>query len=185
MVEARKKKAAEIKANKAQEPEKPKNKVGRPTTTIIKEKIIYMAPQADGSYAPMKMKKPTAREIKAFDNEQEVKAKEDETGVKLKRRVNGKADKRSTCGNRTPAQIEAAKKLAQLAKDRAAAKRKAKEDSKKADKEEFKNEIAETIIDVVSKPIEKIKEERKQRKPVLTEEQKKAYQFKKQKDLFS
>ena len=33
--------------------------------------------------------------------------------------------------------------------------------------------------------LEKIKEERKQRKPVLTEEQKKAYQFKKQKDLFS
>ena len=84
MVEARKKKAAEIKANKAQEPEKPKNKVGRPTTTIIKEKIIYMAPQADGSYAPMKMKKPTAREIKAFDNEQEVKAKEDETNIKNK-----------------------------------------------------------------------------------------------------
>jgi hypothetical protein len=186
LVEARKAAAQKRREAKAAEEAKPR-KVGRPKTReIIREKIIYLAPQPDGSYEPVKVKKPTKREIRAFDNEQEVIAQEQETGTKVRRRVNGKADGRSTGGKRTEAQIAAAKRLGEMARKRAEEKRKAKEEAKHQDKEEFKEEIANTIIDVVSKPIEKVKQERKVRTPSkLTEEQMKALAMKKQRDLFS
>ena len=51
--------------------------------------------------------------------------------------------------------------------------------------EDIKDEITDTIINVESKPIDKVKEERKARRPVITDEEKKAYIFKHQKSLFS
>ena len=48
----------------------------------------------------------------------------------------------------------------------------------------MKEEITDTIIDVVSKPIQQVKQERKARRPVITEEEKNAYIFKQQKSLF-
>ncbi len=51
--------------------------------------------------------------------------------------------------------------------------------------ENIKEEITETIIDVVSKPIQKVKEERQNRRPVITDAEKKAYIYKQQKSLFS
>ena len=51
--------------------------------------------------------------------------------------------------------------------------------------ENMKEEITDTIIDVVSKPIQQVKQERKARRPVITDEEKKAYILKQQKSLFS
>ena len=50
--------------------------------------------------------------------------------------------------------------------------------------EDIKDEITSTIIDVVSKPIQKVKEERKTRRPVITDQEKKAYILEQQKSLF-
>ena len=102
------------------------------------------------------------------------------------RKKNGTTDKRSsnTKAVRTPAQIAASEKLVALNKKRKEDKLKAIETKEKTKMEDIKEEITSTIIDVVSKPIQKVKEERKTRRPVITDQEKKAYILKQQKSLF-
>ena len=61
-----------------------------------------------------------------------------------------------------------------------------KRNKKKAElKEMINDEVTNSMVDVVTTPIEKIKQKKVERKPVITEEQKKEYEFKQHKSLFS
>ena len=147
-----------------------------------------MIPDNNGGYKEVKNPpKLTKRDIKRHENELEVQKQEELLGRKLIRKKNGTADKRSSNVKavRTPAQIEASKKLVELNKKRKEDRLKALEQKEKSKIEDMKEEITDTIIDVVSKPIHQVKEERKARRPVITDEEKRAYILKQQKSLFS
>lgn len=182
LVENNKKRAAQRRLDKEQGKPVKELKPKRHTKEIIKtEKIIYMIPDNNGGYTEVKNPpKLSKKDIQKHENEIEVQKQEELIGKKLVRKKNGAADKRSTNTKavRTPAQIAASQKLVALNK-------KKREDKEKSKMENIKEEITETIIDVVSKPIQKIKEERKARRPVITEAEKKAYILKQQKSLFS
>jgi len=186
LVENNKKRAEQRKLDKEEgKPVKPT----KHTKEIIKtEKIIYMIPDNSGGYKEVKNPpKLTKKDIKRHENELEVQKQEELIGRKLIRKKNGTTDKRSsnTKAVRTPAQIAASKKLVELNKKRKEDRLNQKEQKEKIKIENMKEEITDTIIDVVSKPIQQVKEERKARRPVITDEEKKAYILKQQKSLFS
>jgi len=189
LVENNKKRAAQRRLDKEQGKPVKEMKPKRHTKEIIKtEKIIYMIPDNNGGYTEVKNPpKLTKKDIQKHENEIEVQKQEELLGKKLVRKKNGAADKRSsnTKAIRTPAQIAASQKLVALNKKKREDKLKAIETKEKLKMENIKDEITETIIDVVSKPIQKVKEERKARRPVITEAEKKAYILKQQKSLFS
>ena len=113
---------------------------------ITKEKIIYMVQNDKGDYEKIKKPKFTARELKKMELEKEKEKKEIELGKKLIQKKNGKIDKRSIGGNtRTPAQIEATKRLVEANK-----KRRAEKDDYK--KKEVKSIVKESVREVVSEP---------------------------------
>ena len=103
------------------------------------------------------------------------------------RKKNGTADKRSsnTKAVRSPAQIAASKRLVEMNKKKKEDRLKLKEQKEKSKMEDIKEEISDTIINVVSKPIQQVKEERKAKRPVKTEEEKQAYIKQRRKELFS
>ena len=186
LVENNKKRAEQRKLDKEEgKPTKPT----KHTKEIIKtEKIIYMIPDGNGDFKEVKNPpKLTKKDIKRHENELEVQKQEELIGRKLIRKKNGTTDKRSsnTKAVRTPAQIAASKKLVELNKKRKEDRLNQKEQKEKIKIENMKEEITDTIIDVVSKPIQQVKEERKARRPVITDEEKKAYILKQQKSLFS
>ena len=189
LVENNKKRAEQRRLDKEQGKPVKETKPKQHTKEIIKtEKIIYMIPDNSGGYKEVKNPpKLTKKDIKKHENELEVQKQEELIGKKLIRKKNGTADKRSTNTKaiRTPAQIEASKRLVELNKKRKEDRLKQKELKEQSKMENIKDEITDTIINVVSKPIEKVKEERKARRPVITEEEKKAYILKQQKSLFS
>lgn len=111
---------------------------------ITKEKIIYMVQNEKGEYEKAKNPKLTARELKKMELEKEKERKEIELGKKLQTRKNGKIDNRSA-KQRTPAQIEATKKLVEANKKR-------KEEKNKFQKEEKKQIIKESVREVVNEP---------------------------------
>lgn len=189
LVENNKKRAEQRKLDKEEGKEVKPTKPKSHTKEIIKtEKIIYMIPDGKGDFKEVKNPpKLTKKDIKRHENELEVQKQEELIGRKLIRKKNGTADKRSsnTKAVRTPAQIEASKKLVELNKKRREDRLNQKEQKEKIKIENMKEEITDTIIDVVSKPIQQVKEERKARRPVITDEEKKAYILKQQKSLFS
>jgi hypothetical protein len=163
---------------------------GRPRTkpekpqVVTKEvtKVIYMIPNEDNSgYIETKNPRPLSeRQLKKIDNEKKIKEQEVELGKKLYRTKKGTVDMRSK-NNRTQAQIDNSKRLVELNKKRAEERRnKKKEDMKSMISEEVKD----SMIDVVTKPIQQVKKERAERKPVITREQQDAYNFKQHKNLF-
>ena len=111
---------------------------------ITKEKIIYMVQNEKGEYEKAKNPKLTARELKKMELEKEKERKEIELGKKLQTRKNGKIDNRSA-KQRTPAQIEATKKLVEANKKR-------REEKNKFQKEEKKQIIKESVREVVNEP---------------------------------
>lgn len=189
LVENNKKRAEQRKLDKEQGKPVKETKPKTHTKEVIhKEKIIYMIPDNNGGYKEVKNPpKLTKKDIKRHENELEVQKQEELLGRKLIRKKNGTADKRSSNVKavRTPAQIEASKKLVELNKKRKEDRLKQKELKEKSKMEDMKDEITDTIINVVSKPIQQVKEERKARRPVITDEEKKAYILKQQKSLFS
>jgi hypothetical protein len=167
--------------------EMPKKKMGRPKTKEIirtekiKEKIIYMIPNSSGGYEQVTNPKPlTKKDLKKIELEKQAKQDEIELGKKLVRKKNGSTDMRSK-NTRSEKQIENSKKLVEF-------NRKKKEDRLKLQKEQLNNTIKEQVedsmINVVTKPISQIKEERKLKKNIITDEERKAYEFKKTKSLF-
>ena len=189
LVEGNKKRAEQRKLDKEQgKPVKP-TKPTKHTKEIIKtEKIIYMIPDNNGGYKEVKnAPKLTKKDIKRHENELEVQKQEELIGRKLIRKKNGTADKRSsnTKALRSPAQIAASKKLVELNKKRKEDRLKELHQKEKSKLEHIKEEISDTIINVVSKPIQQVKEERKSKRPVITQAEKDAYILKQRKALFS
>ena len=143
-------------------PVKKKNKVGRPEKsleeklakkTIIKEKVIYMIPDENGGFKEQKNKQLTARDLKRIEDKKKVEEMEKELGKKLIQKKNGKVDKRSIgMKTRTPAQIEATKKMLEANKKRRAAERELK-DVKKTTK--HKEVVKEALEEVIYKPSKK------------------------------
>ena len=143
-------------------PVKKKNRVGRPEKsleeklakkTIIKEKIIYMIPDENGGFKEQKNKQLTARDLKRIEDKKKVEEMEKELGKKLIQKKNGKVDKRSIgMKTRTPAQIEATKKMLEANKKRRAAEKELK-DVKKTTK--HKEVVKEALEEVIYKPSKK------------------------------
>jgi len=163
----------------------------RPVTKVVKEKVIYMIPDEDnaGEFKPVNVKPMGARELKKAEAAKRLKQQEIELGKKLKATKKGEADKRGA-KERSPAQVAATKALLERNKAKREAAKAAKAQEKKqeavAQAESIKDAVEETVLNVVSKPIEVVKAERAARKrPVITDEQRQAYEFRKKKDLFS
>ena len=143
-------------------PVKKKNKVGRPEKsleeklakkTIIKEKVIYMIPDENGGFKEQKNKQLTARDLKRIEDKKKVEEMEKEFGKKLIQKKNGKVDKRSIGGRtRTPAQIEATKKMLEANKKRRAAEKELKDVKKTTKNKEI---VKEALEEVIYKPSKK------------------------------
>lgn len=143
-------------------PVKKKNKVGRPEKsleeklakkTIIKEKVIYMIPDENGGFKEQKNKQLTARDLKRIEDKKKVEEMEKELGKKLIQKKNGKVDKRSIGGRtRTPAQIEATKKMLEANKKRRAAEKELKDVKKTTKNKEI---VKEALEEVIYKPSKK------------------------------
>ena len=134
-----------------------KKKVGRPQKpleeklakqVVVKEKIIYMVQNEKGEYEKVKNTKMGARDLKKIELQKEKEAKELELGKKLLAKKNGKIDTRSTM-KRTPAQIEATRKMVEANKLRRAEKSKA---TKKENKEIVKESVKESVKEVLQEP---------------------------------
>ena len=104
----------------------------------------------------------------------------DHENKKLYRTKKGTVDMRSK-NNRTEKQIENSKRLVELNKKRAADRKLQKE---KKMKQIISNEVKDSMIDIVTKPIQQVKKERQERKPVISPEQQKEYEYKQHKNLF-
>ena len=143
-------------------PVKKKNKVGRPEKsleeklakkTIIKEKVIYMIPDENGGFKEQRNKALTARDLKRIEDKKKVEEMEKELGKKLIQKKNGKVDKRSIGGRtRTPAQIEATKKMLEANKKRRAAEKELKDVKKTTKNKEI---VKEALEEVIYKPSKK------------------------------
>lgn len=121
--------------------------------TIVKEKIIYMIPNENGGYDKVKNKQLTARDLKKIEEEKKITEMEQQLGKKLLRKSNGKLDKRSIGDRtRTPAQIEATKKMLAANEKRRAAQKELK-DLKKENK--TKEVVKEALNEVIYKPSKK------------------------------
>lgn len=146
-----------IKKNKIKEVEveeiKPKKPKGRPKKpieeklakqVITKEKIIYMVQNDKGEYEKAKNPKITSRELKKMELQKEKEKKEIELGKTLQTRKNGKIDNRSA-KTRTPAQIEATKRMLEANKKR-------REEKNTYKKEAQKQVIKDSVREVVNEP---------------------------------
>lgn len=134
-----------------------KKKQGRPPKSIeeklakqvvVKEKIIYMVQNEKGEYEKVKNTKMGVRDLKKIDLQKEKEKKELELGKKLLTKKNGKLDVRSTM-KRTPAQIEATRKMVEANKLRRAEKSKA---TKQQNKEIVKESVKESVKEVLQEP---------------------------------
>ena len=107
-----------------------------------------MVQNEKGDYEKVKNTKMTARDLKKIDLQKEKEKKELELGKKLLTKKNGKLDVRSSM-KRTPAQIEATRKMVEANKLRRAEKSKA---TKKENKEIVKESVKESVKEVLAEP---------------------------------
>ena len=138
-----------------------KKKQGRPSKpleeklakqVVVKEKIIYMVQNDKGEFEKAKNPKMTARDLKKIELQKEKEAKEIELGKKLLSKKNGKIDNRSV-KQRTPAQIEATKRMVEANKKRREEKKNQKQqDNKKIVKESVKESVKEVIQEPFYEP---------------------------------
>lgn len=115
---------------------------------IVKEKIIYMVQNEKGDYEKAKNPKITVKELKKIELNKHKEQKEIELGKTLQTRKNGKIDNRSA-KVRTPAQIEATRKLVESNKKRREEKTEHKE---KQDKTILKETVKDSVREVVNEP---------------------------------
>jgi len=141
------------KVKKEEEVEITKKPRGRPKKSleeklakqvITKEKVIYMVQNDKGEFEKAKNPKITARELKKMELQKEKERKEIELGKTLQTRKNGKLDNRSV-KQRTPAQIEATKRMLEANKKR-------REEKSKYKKAEEKQVIKDSVREVVNEP---------------------------------
>ena len=109
-----------------------------------------MIPNESGGYDKVKNKQLTARDIKKIEEEKKITEMEKELGKKLLRKSNGKLDKRSVGEKtRTPAQIEATKKMLAANEKRRAAQKELKNMKKEIKTKEV---VKEALNEVIYKP---------------------------------
>ena len=147
-----KKKKIEVLENLQEEVIKKAKPRGRPkkpleeklAKQIITKEKIYMVQNDKGDYEKAKNPKITNRELKKIELNKQKELKEVELGKTLQTRKNGKIDNRSA-KVRTPAQIEATRKLVEANKKR-------REDKTTHKKEVKKQIIKESVREVVNEP---------------------------------
>jgi hypothetical protein len=153
----------EVKEEKPEPIKKVKKRMGRPPKSleeklakqvVIKEKIVYMVQNTDGSFDKVKNPKLTVTDVKKANLKKEKEMKEIELGKALQTRKNGKIDKRSE-NKRTPAQIAATERMIAANKKKREAKNQQK---KKETKEIVKETVKESVREVVQEPFYKPKE---------------------------
>jgi len=156
-------KPVEVKEDKPAPVKKVKKKMGRPPKpleeklakqVVVKEKIIYMVQNTDGSFEKVKNPKLTVTDVKKANLKKKKEMKEIELGKVLQTRKNGKVDKRSE-NKRTPAQIAATERMIAANKKKREAKNQQK---KKETKEIVKETVKESVREVVQEPFYKPKE---------------------------
>jgi len=130
---------------------------------IVKEKIIYMVQNDKGDYEKAKNPKITVKELKKIELNKHKEQKEIELGKTLQTRKNGKIDNRSA-KVRTPAQIEATRKLVESNKKRREEKTEHKE---KQDKTILKETVKDSVREVVNEPFYEPKKKVEKYKPVV------------------
>lgn len=181
-----KRKEENLKLKEEKALEESKKKVGRPKTKEIihkvTEKIIYMIPNKDGVYEPVanpKLKL-TKKELQREENLKKLEEEEVSIGHKLLKKKNGTQDMRSK-KTRSQAQIDASKRLVEANRKRAEEKRNKKKEEMKS---MINEEVTNSMVDVVTTPIEKIKQKKVERQPVMTPEQQAVNEMKQHKSLF-
>lgn len=131
---------------------------------VVKEKIIYMVQNEKGEFEKAKNPKLTAKELKKIELEKQKQQKEIELGKTLQTRKNGKIDNRSA-KQRTPAQIEATKRMVEANKKRREEKAQHKE---KEQKSILKETVKDSVREVVNEPFyEPKKKETPKYKPTV------------------
>eukprot|EP00918_Siedleckia_nematoides_P069801 GHVU01152195.1.p2 GENE.GHVU01152195.1~~GHVU01152195.1.p2 ORF type:complete len:292 (+),score=65.94 GHVU01152195.1:1097-1972(+) len=181
-----KKKEENLKLKEAKALEESKKKPGRPKTKEIihkvTEKIIYMIPNKDGQYEPVKNPKLklTKKELQREENLKKLEEEEVSIGHKLLKKRNGTQDLRSN-KTRSQAQIDASKKLVEANRKRAEERRNKKKEEMKS---MINEEVTNSMVDVVTTPLEQIKQKKIERKPTISPEQQQANEFKQHKNLF-
>ena len=112
-----------------------------------------MIPDENGGFKEQKNKALTSRDIKRIEDKKKVEEMEKELGKKLIQKKNGKVDKRSIgMKTRTPAQIEATKKMLEANKKRRAAEKELKDVKKTTKNKEI---VKEALEEVIYKPSKK------------------------------
>ena len=125
---------------------------------VVKEKIIYMVQNEKGDYEKAKNPKITAKELKKIELNKQKEQKEIELGKTLQTRKNGKIDNRSA-KVRTPAQIEATRRLVEANKKR-------REEKTTHKKEVKKQIIKDSVREVVNEPFYQPKPKAEPKEPV-------------------
>ena len=115
---------------------------------VVKEKIIYMVQNEKGEFEKAKNPKLTVKELKKIELNKQKEQKEIELGKTLQTRKNGKIDNRSA-KVRTPAQIEATKRMVEANKKRREEKAQHKE---KENKTILKETVKDSVREVVNEP---------------------------------
>ena len=141
-----------------------------------------MIPNKDGVYEPHKNPKLklTKKELQREENLKKLEEEEVSIGHKLLKKKNGTQDLRSK-KTRTQAQIDASKRLVEANRKRAEEKRNKKKEEMKS---MINEEVTNSMVDVVTTPIEKIKQKKVERQPVITPEQQAVNEMKQHKSLF-
>jgi hypothetical protein len=131
---------------------------------VVKEKIIYMVQNEKGEFEKAKNPKLTVKELKKIELNKQKEQKEIELGKTLQTRKNGKIDNRSA-KTRTPAQIEATKRMVEANKKRREEKAQYKE---KENKTILKEAVKDSVREVVNEPFyEPKKKEAPKYKPTV------------------
>ena len=146
---------------------RPKKPRGRPpgsyTDKTKLERIVYLAPDMKGGYERVQVKQLTKKQLSRVENEAAVDEEEIATKQKFLRTVDGSKDQRQK-KERTPAQIEATRKLVESRKKMLADKKAQKEKTKSEEHEQTKQVVQEAVIETVTAPIDEVKKRVEERR---------------------
>ena len=168
------------------EPPKQVEKRGRPKKSMVDnipvmtsqpkvlEKIVYLAPDmVNGGFQRVQIKPLTKKNAKKIENELAVDEEELKEKTKFLRNTDGTKDKRQK-KERTPAQIEATKKLVALRKKKLEDKRAQKAQEKETNDENLKETVKEAVVETITEPVDEVKKRMEERRRARAERQKSA-----------
>ena len=162
------------KLEKVQSP-RPKRPRGRPpgsyTDKTKIERVVYLAPDMKGGYERVQVKQLTKKQLSRVENEAAVDEEEMATKQKFLRTVDGSKDQRQK-KQRTPAQVEATRKLVENRRRALEAKKAEKEKNKSEEQEQIKQTVQEAVIETVTEPIDDVKKRMQERRAARAVRQK-------------